>query len=102
MKRVIIIMSTAIAALSCTCLYLYRQLQEANQLVENTNKLTDEDYNEYIVTSGKWVSMSDYEDLLQELSVANNLIYWVEECIEEPFLWDYFTSEEREKWANYH
>jgi hypothetical protein len=70
--------------------------------VENTNKLKDEDYNEYIVSSGEWVSMSDYEDLLQELSVANDLIFYVEEVLDDPYIEDYLESDERKAWANYH
>jgi hypothetical protein len=102
MKKTIVIMCAAIAALSCTCLHLYGQLQNAHQLVENTNKLKDEDYNEYIVSSGEWVSMSDYEDLLQELSVANDLIFYVEEVLDDPYIEDYLESDERKAWANYH
>lgn len=102
MKKTIVIMSAVVVALSCTCLYLYGQLQEANQLVENTNKLTDEDYNEYIIASGEWISMSDYEDLLQELSVANDLIFYVEEVLDDPYIEDYLESDERKAWANYH
>ena len=102
MKKTIVIMCAAIAALSCTCLHLYGQLQKTHQLVENTNKLKDEDYNEYIVSSGEWVSMSDYEDLLQELSVANDLIFYVEEVLDDPYIEDYLESEERKEWAKYH
>lgn len=102
MKKIIVIMSVAVAALSCTCLYLYIQVQKSNHLVENTNKLTDEDYNEYIVTSGEWVLMSDYEDLLHELSVANNLIFYVEDVLDDLYIEDYLESDERKAWANYH
>lgn len=102
MKKTIVIMCAAIAALSCTCLHLYGQLQKAHQLVKNTNKLKDEDYNEYIVSSGEWVSMSDYKDLLQELSVANDLIFYVEEVLDDPYIEDYLESDERKEWAKYH
>ena len=102
MKKTVIIMSAAVAVLSCTCLYLYGQLQEVSQLVENTNKLTEEDYNEYIVASGEWVSISDYEDLLQELSVANDLIFFVEEELDDSYIEEYLESNERKAWANYH
>lgn len=39
---------------------------------------------------------------MKKIIVSNDVVMWVEECIEEPFLWDYFASEEREKWAKYH
>lgn len=48
------------------------------------------------------VSIDEYNEVKKELEITNDVVMWVEECIEEPFLWDYFTSEEREKWAKYH
>lgn len=95
-------MCAIIAALYCTCLHLYRQLHKAHQLVENTNKLKDENYHEYIVTSGEWVSVSDYEDLLHELSIADDLIFYVEERLDSLSIEDYLNSKEREIWAKYH
>lgn len=95
-------MCAVIAALSCTCLHLYRQLHKANQLVENTNKLKAEEYHEYIVTSGEWVSVSDYEDLLHELSVADAVIFYVEDRLDDLSIEDYLNSKERERWAKYH
>ena len=48
------------------------------------------------------VSIDEYNEVKKELEITNDVVMWVEECIEEPFLWDYFSSEERERWAQYH
>lgn len=90
MKKTTIILSSIIAGLTVMCGYLYFQLQEARterHIIEN----------EY----GTWVSWEVYQDIVHRLEVSEDLIFYVEEVLDEPYIEDYLESEERKAWVKY-
>lgn len=102
MKKLIIILWVAIAGLTCACGYVYNQLQYYTDKCAHTHTVTEEELQEYVMLSGKYALWSDYEDLMHELSVANDLIFYVEDRLDDFSIEDYLNSKERERWAKYH
>lgn len=102
MKKLIIILCVVIAGLTCACGYMYNQLQYYTDKCAHSHTVTEEELQEYVALSGKYALWSDYEDLMHELSVANDLIFYVEEVLDDPYIEDYLESDERKAWAKYH
>lgn len=48
------------------------------------------------------VSIDEYNEVKKELEITNDVVMYVEEVLDEPYIDDYLNSEEREKWAKYH
>lgn len=48
------------------------------------------------------VSIDEYNEVKKELEITNDVVMWVEEVLDDPYIEDYLNSEEREKWAKYH
>ena len=101
MKKLVIILCSVIAGLTCACGYMYNQLQYYTKC-DHTHTVTEEELQEYVMLSGKYALWSDYEDLMHELGVANDLIFYLEEILDDPYIEDYLESDERKAWAKYH
>lgn len=48
------------------------------------------------------VSIDEYNEVKKELEITNDVVMYVEEVLDDPYIEDYLNSEEREKWAKYH
>lgn len=48
------------------------------------------------------VSIDEYNEVKKELEITNDVVMWVEEVLDDPYIEDYLESDERKEWAKYH